>query len=71
MKLALPSLRGLAAPGVFIGSSIAALAARADIPAGVETAITGAGTDTATLAGDVLMVIVGIFAFMLLRKVLR
>ena len=73
--LAHPSSRrplpALAAPGVFIGSSIAALADRADIPAGVETAITGAGTDTTTLGGDVLIVIVGIFAFFLLRKVLR
>lgn len=44
--------------------------AHAAVPAAVNTAITDAGTDASTIGGAVLVVIVGIFAFKWLRKVL-
>lgn len=44
--------------------------AQAAVPEAVTTAITAAGTDASTIGGAVLVVIVGIFAFKWLRKVL-
>jgi hypothetical protein len=40
----------------------------AEVPAGVSTAITGAGADAAVVGGLVLVVIVGIMAFKWIRK---
>ena len=56
-----------------IGAGTLALAhnAMAAVPAGVSTAISEAGTDGATVAGLVLVAVVGIFAFVLMRKGLR
>lgn len=51
-------------PVMATGSAFAA------VPAGVTTAISDAGTDSVTVAGAVLAVIVGIFAFKLLRRAL-
>lgn len=45
-------------------------AASAAVDAGVSTAISTAGTDAATVGAAVLVVIVGIYAFKLLRKAL-
>lgn len=42
--------------------------AHAEVPAGVLTAITTAGTDAATLGAAVLVVLIGIWAFKLLRR---
>lgn len=42
----------------------------AALPTGVESAITGAGTDAATIGGLVLVVIIGIAAFKYLRRAL-
>ena len=42
----------------------------AAVPATVSTAISDAGTDGATVGAAVLVVIVGIYAFKLLRKAL-
>ncbi len=53
---------GLSAAG--IGSASAA------IDASVTTALTTAGTDAATIGAAVLVIIVGIYAFKLLRKAL-
>lgn len=50
------------------GSVLAAGSSFADVPASVTTAITTAGTDAATLGAAVLVVLVGIYAFKLLRK---
>lgn len=47
-----------------IGSAMAA------VPATVSTALTDAGADAATVGAAVLVVIVGIYAFKLLRKAL-
>jgi len=47
---------------------LAPVAAFAALPAGVETAITAAGTDAATMAGAILVVLIGIVAFKYLRK---
>lgn len=46
------------------------IAANAAVPADVTTAITGAGTDAATVGAAVLVVLVGIVAFKWLRKAL-
>lgn len=45
-------------------------AAFAEVPASVTGAITEAGTDASTVGAAVLVVIVGIFAFKLLRRAL-
>lgn len=50
---------------IALGTSSAAMA---DVPASVTTALTGAGTDAATVGAAVLVVLVGIYAFKLLRK---
>ncbi|MFP3890742.1 MAG: major capsid protein [Ralstonia sp.] len=47
-----------------------AVAANAAVDPSVTTALTGAGTDAATVGAAVLVVIVGIFAFKMLRKAL-
>ena len=62
MKLRLASISA--------GSIVAVGTASAAVDAGVTTAITTAGTDAATVGAAVLIVIVGIFAFKLLRKAL-
>lgn len=56
-----------------IGAGSLALAqnAMAAVPANISTAITDAGADGATVAGLVLVAVVGIFAFVLMRKGLR
>jgi len=56
--------------GVLVGLPATISVALADVPAEVTTAITGAGVDSKTVAASVLVVIVGIFAFKLLRKAL-
>lgn len=52
------------------GLSLAPVAAFAEVPAGITTAISTAGTDSVVVAAAVLVVIVGIFAIKLLRKAL-
>lgn len=47
---------------------LAAQAAHAEVPAGVLTAITTAGVDAATMGAAVLVVLIGIWAFKLLRR---
>lgn len=56
-----------------VGAAGLALAqnAMAAVPANVSTAITDAGVDGASVAGLVLVAVVGIFAFVLMRKGLR
>ncbi|SDP38529.1 Bacteriophage coat protein B [Ralstonia sp. 25mfcol4.1] len=49
-------------------SMVASGAAMADVPAAVTTAITQGGTDSATVAGAVLVVIVGIAVFKYMRR---
>lgn len=56
--------RGLVASSVLV----AAGAAQAAVPTDITDAITGAGTDGATVAAAVLVAIVGIWAFSLIRK---
>lgn len=56
-------LRGLVAASV-----LTAGAAQAAVPTDITDAITGAGTDGATVAAAVLVAIVGIWAFSLIRK---
>lgn len=51
-----------------IGMSMAAAQAFAAVPTNVSTAITDGGVDAATVAGLVLVAVVGIFAFKLMRK---
>lgn len=51
-------------------AALAAGAAMADVPAGVTTAISSAGTDAGVVGAAVLVVIVGIFAFKWIRKAL-
>lgn len=58
------TLRGLVAASVLVVAG----AAQAAVPEAVTTAITGAGTDGATVAGAVIVAIVGIWAFSLIRK---
>lgn len=48
--------------------SLVAASAHAEVPAGVLTAITTAGTDAATMGAAVLVVLIGIWAFKLLRR---
>lgn len=55
----------LASAGVL---STVAAAASAAVPESVTTALTGAGTDAATIGGAVLVVLVGIAAFKYMRK---
>ena len=52
------------------GLFLAPVAAFAAVPADVTTSITTAGTDSVSVAGAVLAVIVGIFAIKLMRKAL-
>jgi hypothetical protein len=54
----------------YVGSGLAVSAgsAFAEVPAAVTTAITGAGTDVATIGGAVLVVIITIATFMWLRR---
>lgn len=57
--------------GLIAAGSLAGIgSAMAEVPAAVTTAITGAGTDSVIVATAVLVVIVGIYAFKLLRKAL-
>lgn len=44
------------------------MAAHADVPAGVTTAITAAGADATTIGGAVLVVLIGIAAFKYMRR---
>lgn len=53
-----------------LASVVAAGQAMAEVPTAVNTAITGAGTDAATIGGLVLVVIVGIAAFKYMRRAL-
>ncbi len=57
-------LTGLALTTASVGSAMAA------VPVTVTTAISDAGADAATVGAAVLVVIVGIYAFKLLRKAL-
>lgn len=50
--------------------STLAAAAHAEVPAGVLTAVTTAGTDAASVATAVFVVLVGIFAVKLMRRAL-
>ena len=50
--------------------AVSPLSAFAAIDASVTTALTSAGTDAATIGAAVLVIIVGIYAFKLLRKAL-
>lgn len=52
---------------VFLGSSLPVVAFAA-VPEGVTTAIEGAGTDAALVAGAVLVAIIGLLAFKLMRR---
>lgn len=54
------------------GAAVAGISiqAHAELPAGVNTAITSAGTDAATVGGLVLVVIIGIAAFKYIRRAL-
>lgn len=54
----------------FLGLASVSSLTFAAVPADVTTAITTAGTDTATVGGAVLVVLVAIYAFKLLRKAL-
>lgn len=49
---------------------VSPLSGFAAVPAEVTTALSSAGTDSVTVAGAVLVVIVGIFAIKLMRKAL-
>lgn len=49
---------------------VSPLSAFATVPSDVTTALSSAGTDSVTVAGSVLVVIVGIFAIKLMRKAL-
>lgn len=51
-------------------AALVAGSAFAEVPASATTAITGAGTDAATIGGLVLVVIIGIAAFKYLRRAL-
>ncbi len=54
-----------------VGAASAALVvsnAHAALPTGVESAISTAGTDAATVGGAVLVVLIGIAAFKYIRK---
>ena len=55
----------LAAAGVL---SAVAFGASAAVPEAVTSALTGAGTDSATIGGAVLVVLIGIAAFKYMRK---
>lgn len=54
--------------GAALVGALVAPAAFAEVPAGVTTAITTAGTDVATIGGAVLVVIVGIAVFKWIRR---
>lgn len=75
MKQKLQALQAISrryvAPVVAGAVALGSVAAHATLDTGVSTAITTAGTDAATAGGLVLTAIVGIFAFVLLRKALR
>ncbi|CAH0354782.1 major capsid protein [Aquabacterium sp. CECT 9606] len=58
--------RGLVAAG-----ALALSVANAAVPTNVSTAITEGGTDGATVAGLVLVAMVGIWVFSLMRKGMR
>ena len=47
------------------------MAAFADVPTAVSTALSDAATDGVTVAGLVIVAIVGIYAFSLMRRALR
>lgn len=51
--------------------SMASVTAHAALPAGVETAITGAGTDVTSVGGSILLVMVGIAVIAWIRKVMH
>lgn len=55
-----------------VGAGVLALAqqAMADVPTEVTTELTSAGTDAKTIGAAVLVVIIGIFAFKMLRRAL-
>lgn len=52
----------------FAPLALVPVAAFAEVPAGVLTAITSAGTDAATIGAAVLVVLIGIWAFKLMRR---
>lgn len=51
--------------------SMASVTAQAALPAGIETAITGAGTDVNSVGGSILLVMVGIAVIAWIRKVMH
>lgn len=57
--------------GAVVAGVAVASAARAAVPTTVTDSITTAGTDAATIGAAVLVVIVGITAFMWLRRPLK
>ena len=55
--------------GLVLGGSVAAVStASAAVPVAITTALTDAGTDGATIAGAVLLVIIGIATFKYIRR---
>jgi len=48
--------------------SVAPIASFAAVPTEVTTAITGAGTDAATVAGSVLIAVIGLLGFAFMRR---
>lgn len=61
-----PSRAALAASAL-----MASAASHAALPEGVSSAITGAGTDAATVGGLIIVALAGLFLFTLIRKVLK
>lgn len=53
---------------LFAPLALAAGSAMAAVPENVTTALTGAGTDAATVAGVVLVAVVGLVAFRWMRR---
>lgn len=54
--------------GTAASLALVAAASQAAVPAGVSTAITEGATDGATVAGLVIVALVGIWVFSLMRK---
>ena len=51
--------------------AVAPLSAMAEVPTNVSSAISGAGTDAATVAGLVLVAVLGILAFKWMGRVIK
>lgn len=51
-----------------VASSVLSASAFAAVPTEVTTAITGAGTDMAVVAGAVFVAVIGLLGFKLMRK---